>query len=195
MSLLGHLKANAIAYAALFVALGGTTYAAATIDGSDVKNSSLTGKDVMKDSLKGSDISEKSLDLPIAVATKSSSPQTTPGNSNTLIDSFPIDLPQRSKVVLTGTLQLFGNGTGAGDENGSTADRMRCTVDAEGVATFSNHSFNTDVPEDPNFATLSIDGSLNLKKGAYTIDLQCDDAQTGNAQVEDSDLTVLAFPR
>jgi len=56
-SLLHHLRRNAVAYLALFIALGGTSLAAATvITGKDVKNSSLTGKDVKNSSLTGKDI-------------------------------------------------------------------------------------------------------------------------------------------
>ena len=48
----------AISVAALVVALGGTGYAAATIDGGDVKNQSLTGKDVKNGSLKAKDLQD-----------------------------------------------------------------------------------------------------------------------------------------
>ena len=62
---------TALALLALFVALGGTGYAAATIGssqiknnsirGKDVRNSNLTGKDVKRNSLTGSDIAESRL--------------------------------------------------------------------------------------------------------------------------------------
>ena len=59
---LHHLRRNAVAYLALFVALGGTSFAAATvITGKNVKDSSLTGADVKKGSLTGSDVKNKSL--------------------------------------------------------------------------------------------------------------------------------------
>lgn len=45
-----------VAYLALFVALGGSSYAAVTVTGKSVKNSSLTGADVKGNSLTGSDI-------------------------------------------------------------------------------------------------------------------------------------------
>jgi hypothetical protein len=51
----------ALSAAALLVALGGTGYAAATIDGDDVRNNSLTGKDVMQKSLTGKDVQDGSL--------------------------------------------------------------------------------------------------------------------------------------
>lgn len=45
-----------IASLALVAALGGTSYAAATITGSDIKNSSLRGRDIKNGSLTGKDI-------------------------------------------------------------------------------------------------------------------------------------------
>lgn len=53
--------ANVMSTIAVFVALGGTTYAAATITGSDVKNRSLTGKDIKRNSLTGKEIAERRL--------------------------------------------------------------------------------------------------------------------------------------
>ena len=51
----------AVALLALFVALGGTSYAAITITGKNVKNSSLTGKDIKNGSLRGTDVRNRSL--------------------------------------------------------------------------------------------------------------------------------------
>jgi hypothetical protein len=45
-----------VASLALFVAMGGTGYAAVTVTGRDVMNSSLTGKDVRDESLTGKDV-------------------------------------------------------------------------------------------------------------------------------------------
>jgi hypothetical protein len=45
-----------VAYIALFVALGGSSYAAITISGKNVKDSSLTGRDVRNNSLTGRDV-------------------------------------------------------------------------------------------------------------------------------------------
>jgi hypothetical protein len=53
--------ANVMSTIAVFVALGGTTYAAATITGGDVKNGSLTGKDIKRNSLNGKQIVESRL--------------------------------------------------------------------------------------------------------------------------------------
>lgn len=51
-----HLGRNLVAYLALFVALGGTSYAALTVTGRMVKNSSLTGVDLRNESVTGADV-------------------------------------------------------------------------------------------------------------------------------------------
>ena len=62
VSPLHHLRRNAVAYLALFVALGGTSVAATTlITGKNVKNGSLTGKDVKNSSLTGADLRSDSI--------------------------------------------------------------------------------------------------------------------------------------
>jgi hypothetical protein len=50
-----------VAYLALFAALGGSSYAAITVTGKNVKNSSLTGSDVKNSSLTGKDVKNNSL--------------------------------------------------------------------------------------------------------------------------------------
>jgi len=51
----------AVALIAMFVALGGTSYAAITITGKNVKNSSLSGADIKNGSLRGTDVRNRSL--------------------------------------------------------------------------------------------------------------------------------------
>jgi hypothetical protein len=53
--------ANVVSVLALFVALGGTSYAAIKITGKNVKDSSLTGKDIKNSSLTSSDVKNRSL--------------------------------------------------------------------------------------------------------------------------------------
>lgn len=57
----GLTYSNVMATAAVFVALGGTSYAAVKIGGDDVRNGSLTGKDVKNGSLAGRDVKNGSL--------------------------------------------------------------------------------------------------------------------------------------
>jgi hypothetical protein len=51
--------ANVVATLALFVALGGSSYAALSVTGKQVKNGSLTGKDVKNRSLGATELSAK----------------------------------------------------------------------------------------------------------------------------------------
>jgi hypothetical protein len=53
--------ANVVATLALFVALGGSSYAAISVTGKNVKNSSLTGSDIKNSSLTGKDVKNNSL--------------------------------------------------------------------------------------------------------------------------------------
>jgi hypothetical protein len=53
--------ANVMATVALFVALGGSSYAALSITGRQVRNGSLTGADVKNGSLTGTDVKDRSL--------------------------------------------------------------------------------------------------------------------------------------
>ncbi len=53
--------ANVMATIAVFIALGGSSYAALTITGKDVKNSSLTWRDLKRNTLTGSRIKESRL--------------------------------------------------------------------------------------------------------------------------------------
>jgi hypothetical protein len=53
--------ANVMSSIAVLLALGGTSYAAATITGKNVKNSSLTGTDIKNSSLTSSDVKDRSL--------------------------------------------------------------------------------------------------------------------------------------
>src|SRR3954468_12815112 len=53
--------ANVVATLALFVALGGSSYAAVTLTGRNIKDSSLTGRDVKDKSLAGADVKDSSL--------------------------------------------------------------------------------------------------------------------------------------
>lgn len=53
--------ANVMATIAVFIALGGSSYAAIKVTGKNVKDSSLTGRDVKNSSLTGSDVKDRSL--------------------------------------------------------------------------------------------------------------------------------------
>lgn len=122
LALLRHLRRNAVAYLALFIALGGTSVAAVTvITGKNVKNSSLTGVDVKDSSLTGGDIKNRSL-RPADFRGSVQGPQGDPGPQGPKGDTgakgaqgdpgpFPSQLP--SGKTLTGVYSVSGVATGA----------------------------------------------------------------------------------
>jgi hypothetical protein len=69
------VRHNAIALTALFVALGGTGYAAVTINGANIKNGSITAKKLKKHTLTGTQINVKKLGT-VPAAKKASSAAT-----------------------------------------------------------------------------------------------------------------------
>jgi hypothetical protein len=73
---------NAVALLALFVALGGTGYAAATINGKDIKNGTISGKALKKHTLTAKQINKSKLGT-VPSATKADS-ATVAGNANAL---------------------------------------------------------------------------------------------------------------
>lgn len=110
---------TALAVLALFIALGGTGYAAATIGssqiknnsvrGKDVRNSNLTGRDVKRNSLTGSDLAESKLGK-VRSATRAD----TAGSSavaNALTSAGASAYFPASKVTATGVVKLPKAGT------------------------------------------------------------------------------------
>ena len=76
--------ANVMATIAVFVALGGTSYAAIKISGRNVKDRSLTGKDVKKNSLTGNEIKESRLrEVPRARSATTAGTAATAGSAST----------------------------------------------------------------------------------------------------------------
>lgn len=55
-----HLRSNAVAYLALFVALGGSAYAASKVTSSDIKDNTIKGKDIRTNQVTGGDLRDES---------------------------------------------------------------------------------------------------------------------------------------
>jgi hypothetical protein len=210
--ILGHMRSNVIGYLALFVALGGGAYAAAKIDAGDIERNAVRSKhikkqqvkpsDVKNDSLAAADIDEGSLGLPIATKAVGLTPQATLVSSTTSFDAGTIAVSGPSRLMVSGTVQLVGNGNpGAEDETGDAPDRARCTMravdeSADTQVGLSEHSFNEDVNDvgAATFSTMSLDGGADVTAGDYTILVGCNDASSGNPMAEDIDLLIWAFP-
>lgn len=65
MPFVRHLRSNAVAYLALFVALGGTSaWAASQIGSGDIRDDSIKSRDIANDKVTGDDVDESTLVLP-----------------------------------------------------------------------------------------------------------------------------------
>jgi hypothetical protein len=167
-SLRRHLTyANVVATLALFVALGGSSYAAIKVTGKNVKNSSLTGADVRNNSLTGKDIKLiKSGDVSdgslLAKDFKAGQLPTGPkGDKGQTGDQGPagpsdayeghqvgVPAPTRmavSKSVPAGNYLVFAKAALSGGSGGLT----HCDIDVDG---------NTSAPLDSVFGALETSG-------------------------------------
>ena len=111
-----HLSyANVMATVAVFVALGGSSYAAIKITGKNVTNGTLTGADVKNRSLTGRDVRDKSLSPAdfngsVQGPEGGTGPQGPKGDAG-VPGPFPSQLP--SGKTLTGVYSVTGVATGA----------------------------------------------------------------------------------
>ena len=90
-----HLSSNVVAYLALFVALGGTSYAAVQVTGRNVADSSLTGADLKNNSVTGKDVKNRSLQAAdFAGGQLPAGPQGAPGPKGDTGPAGPVDPSQ-----------------------------------------------------------------------------------------------------
>src|SRR3954447_25484168 len=82
---LSHFRANAIAYLALFVALGGSAYAASKINGRTIKKNSIPGNRLRRNSVTGRQVRESSLGrVPTAAQADRATTANAANNANAL---------------------------------------------------------------------------------------------------------------
>jgi hypothetical protein len=84
--------ATIVAYLALFTALGGSAYAAATIGSKEIKDNSIRSRDVRNQTLTGKDINERSLETRPNVYRKSVTVRATAGRVIAIAPCNPGDL-------------------------------------------------------------------------------------------------------
>jgi hypothetical protein len=116
--------ANVVATMALFVAIGGTSYAALKITGRQVVDSSLSGRDIKNNSLTGADIANRSLQArDFKAGQLPAGPQGPPGSQGAQGPQGPTGKPG-----LTGVLRNTGGVTGwvAVPPGGMVSARATC---------------------------------------------------------------------
>jgi hypothetical protein len=179
----GHLRRNAIAYLALFVALGGTAWAATKITGRDVANDSLTGRDIR----------EKTLVKPVVKTFQDN-------NSVELHSTAPgaeigsVQIRARAPGTLVAQLNVIFGGQGGGN------DYPRCDIRADAgdetvfLGESSSRIFIPDTVYDE--ATLSMGGSAAVDKGSFVVHAYCDNASGGaDINTQNRNLTVWYIPK
>jgi hypothetical protein len=86
------VRRNAIALLALFVALGGTGYAAVAINGKQLKNGTVTGKKLKRDTLTGREVKESKLGaVPSAARATSATSADTSRRADAATDAGTLD--------------------------------------------------------------------------------------------------------
>ena len=99
--------AMAISLLALFVALGGTGYAAVKINGKNIKTKTITGKKVKNNTLTGKQIRESRLaTVPRSRRATSATSATTAGTANGLSGPATAGFLSSAKVGTTGLIKL-----------------------------------------------------------------------------------------
>lgn len=143
--------ATAISLVALFVALGGTTYAAVTITGKNVKNGSLTGKDIRSQSVTGRDIRDSTLS-DVASARTLSTKKLRVRSAQTVIGGNPQNGNYNSGVVSVscakGEVALSAGTAWVGPTENLELNTqyVRLTVDATGKPRGATASGGVDIP-------------------------------------------------
>ncbi|MFT4050119.1 MAG: hypothetical protein QM648_09835 [Solirubrobacterales bacterium] len=132
---------------ALFVALGGTGYAAAKINGASLKNKSVTGSKLKNDTITGTQVKESKLGtVPSAAHATSADTATTAGNAGTVGGKSAADLA---------TPKAYGHfRTAAGV---ATLDSTRTSSSVTSVTRTSTGQFCVQLNFTPKAATVTED--------------------------------------
>jgi hypothetical protein len=133
--------ANVMATIAVFVALGGSSYAAIKVSGKNVKDRSLTGRDVKKNSLTGKEIKESRLgEVPRARSATSAGTAATAGTAGSASTAGSADTANTASNLAPGEAfhevgapgePAFENG--CTNLSGSTRNTVGFYKDHEGV--------------------------------------------------------------
>jgi hypothetical protein len=138
--------ANVMATVAVFIALGGTSYAAITIGGKNVRNGSLTGADVKTGSLTSSDVKNRSLlardfkngQLPRGLPGVAGGP----GLTGPVGPGGPVGLGSSGKSTASSTVVNLKPG-----DDWATIDELHTTTKGAGLLHFSGSIEETAVSD------------------------------------------------
>ena len=218
--MISHLRRNAIAYLALFVALGGTAFAATKIGSKQIKTNAVKARHiadnavrageiadgaigaseiadgsvgsgkVADNSLTGTDIDEATLVPGSASAAAQQSVSVPLVNGDTTLVETQITIPRTSRLLASAS--VFLNGNGGGD------DQPRCNLFYTGTSGGSqglSGTYRATIPDTTgDEITMSLVGGAAVGPGTYDVDLRCDIASGGTASALGSDLIAWSLP-
>jgi hypothetical protein len=201
-NVLAHLRSNAVAYLALFVALGGSAYAAAKIDSGDVQNNSLIsgdlkngkavkGADVKPDTLGGAQINESSLEQLAVAASDKDGNVVALDTVGVYVSEVTLEIPSSGQLFATATVDLIGDG--------GNDDRPRCDIQleksGESNTTISAGSHRITIADTAaDESSLALSGAAGVSPGTYTARLECDVATSGAATAANRELLIWSIP-
>jgi hypothetical protein len=169
----GHMRRNAVAYLALFVALGGTSAYAAnewtganivdeSLTGADIKNGAVASRDVTNESLTGADVTNATLDGNDVRDSSLTGADVAPGglHGTDVADGSLVDLDIANESLTGGDIK---NDRLTGDDiNESTLNLPQNPT----TATFAGVTPDVNFP---NNGTMAKVASKNLSAGSYAL--------------------------
>ena len=192
---------NVIATAALFMALGGVGYAAATVDSSSIVNNSVRGKDIHQRTIRGGDIRNNGLGgkqikesklgrVPDAQALQGAGPEAFVAAGTLVRYSFTLNGGETREVAANGALKLtahcIDNGADQNGNPGKDVARIYATTTQDGAVMAAVDSFDGGATGYLNAATAETD--------AVWSETAADDGVVKAFNGSDDDLAVASAP-
>jgi hypothetical protein len=214
--------ATAVAFVALFVALGGVGYAAATIGSAQIKNNSVRSKDIRNGTIVSRDIAKKTR----AALKGQNGPKGAPGApgqqgpagpsvsafasdsdvqpDETLLPATvlslsdgtgPITVGFNARLIASGSVSV--RGAGVADDPSPNA-RLSCKLQMTpqgGAAQDISTTRLTDMEAVEDFVSVSVDGAKDVAPGTYNVSISCGESAGDDLRFGRGDLTVVATAR
>jgi hypothetical protein len=166
--------ANVISLIALFVALGGTVYAAGKLNGHKIKKGSLPGNRIVANTVKGKQVNEGSLGQVRSAGVANAAFSTSHFDAIDIPDSAgtiaTLDIPSAGAYVITAKF------TGLGATAGGIAD-ARCTLTAGGDVDNSDFDVLGNGSDDTEQVVLQVAHDFDVPGSAV---LACADNDAGD---------------
>ncbi|HEY8639089.1 MAG TPA: hypothetical protein VIL53_01135 [Solirubrobacterales bacterium] len=181
-------SAHVISLLALFVALGGTVYAANQISGKTVKKASLPGNRIKKNSVTGKQVKESSL-RKVPTATTADTANAAFSTFHDDLISFPnglapigmLAIPKAGSYVINAKMEAFDGAIGD-----STADA--CTLTAGGDVDTQGFDVTGSCSDDQETVALQL---VHTFTAPASVVLSCSDGGVGAVSAKNTKITAV----